>query len=73
MTEPGPLLTPLSTGRHAICACGRTGNAPFCDGSHAGSGLTPQILDVEEEQTIAWCTCRTSGKLPMCDGSHRNA
>ena len=24
------------------CACGRSKNQPFCDGSHKGTGLTPK-------------------------------
>jgi len=37
----------FNPGRHYICACGRTGNAPFCDGSHKGSGFTPWVLELE--------------------------
>ena len=71
MAEPVKIRLPA--GRHAICACGRTANAPLCDGSHAGTGTTPQLLDLDAERVIAWCTCRKSGNLPMCDGSHRGA
>jgi CDGSH-type Zn-finger protein len=69
---PRPLVVPLSPGRHAICACGRTQNAPFCDGSHRGSEFRPVIEVVEGvTKNLAWCRCRTSGKMPFCDGSHR--
>lgn len=72
MQDPQPILEQLKHGKHAICECGQTSNAPFCDGSHAGTGISPLIVDVPETgQTVAWCTCRTSGKMPMCDGAHK--
>lgn len=69
MAEPLKIRAPA--GRHAVCACGRTANAPFCDGTHAGTGVAPELIDLATESVIAWCTCRRSGILPMCDGSHR--
>lgn len=73
MTENSPLVTDLKPGKHAICACGQTANAPFCDGSHQGSGVTPLILDVDAERRYAWCRCRGSADIPACDGSHAKA
>jgi len=70
MTGPSPLKVVLTPGRYAICACGRTENAPFCDGSHAGTEFSPEIVDLEEEHKFAWCRCRESGAMPRCDGTH---
>ena len=70
MPEPSPKKVVLAPGRYAICTCGGSANAPLCDGSHAGTGHSPQIIDLDEEHKLAWCTCRDSQKLPMCDGTH---
>ena len=73
MPHPGPKVIHLETGRHAICACGKSANAPYCDGSHKGSAVTPKMVDVGAAgQTCAWCTCRTSKNSPFCDGSHKS-
>jgi len=72
MSDPRPLVVNLDPGRYAICRCGRTGNAPFCDGSHKETEFRPEIVEVKDvAMNVAWCTCRTSGRMPRCDGSHR--
>ena len=75
MTEPeiaqrGPYVLEVEPGTHAWCACGKSNSQPYCDGSHAGSGLAPVIEKIEEARTIAWCGCKHSKNPPFCDGSH---
>ena len=52
------------------CSCGRSENQPFCDGKHAGTGLTPVRFKPEEAGTVFFCGCKATGDSPMCDGSH---
>jgi len=66
-----PWVVELRPGRYACCACGRSRNAPFCDGSHAGSGVEPRHFEVKGRTRLLWlCGCGRSARLPFCDGSH---
>lgn len=52
------------------CACGRSATQPFCDGSHAGTGLTPVKYECKESCTVFFCGCKQTGDKPFCDGTH---
>jgi CDGSH-type Zn-finger protein len=52
------------------CACGRSKNQPFCDGSHKGSEFSPTKYDATEDKTVFFCGCKHSAKKPFCDGTH---
>ena len=54
----------------AFCMCGKSKNGPFCDGSHKGSGISPEVIKFEEHKTIYACGCTQSNKRPFCDGTH---
>lgn len=54
-----------------ICMCGKTGNAPFCDGSHKGTGITPEKVEFDRDKTMFICGCGESSNRPLCDGSHK--
>lgn len=54
------------------CACGRSANQPFCDGSHKGTGLSPVQFKAEAGRTEYFCGCKQTGNKPMCDGSHKS-
>ena len=55
-----------------FCACGRSNNQPFCDGSHKGTSLTPQRFKAKKDGDAYLCQCKQSANKPYCDGSHKS-
>ena len=53
------------------CACGRSANQPFCDGSHKETGFTPVKWQAPETRRVFFCACKHSGNKPLCDGTHK--
>lgn len=66
-----PKMVNLEPGTYYWCACGRSENQPFCDGSHKGTGFTPVAFSVEEKKDLWLCQCKHSKNKPYCDGTHR--
>jgi CDGSH-type Zn-finger protein len=54
------------------CACGRSKTQPFCDGSHAGTGITPVQYKATDSRKLWFCGCKATKTTPFCDGSHKN-
>ena len=54
------------------CACGRSQNQPFCDGSHKGTGLTPVQYKADATRPVWLCGCKQTKSAPMCDGTHKS-
>ena len=52
------------------CACGRSKNQPFCDGSHRGTDFTPVGFKAAEAGEAWLCMCKHTGNPPYCDGTH---
>lgn len=52
------------------CACGRSKNQPFCDGSHQGTEFSPVEVKVDKKKNYALCQCKRTGDSPWCDGRH---
>ena len=53
------------------CACGKSANQPFCDGSHKGSDFAPVEHKAKESGTVYFCGCKHSTNGALCDGTHK--
>lgn len=66
-----PHIVELEAGKtYAWCACGKSEEQPWCDGSHKGTGIRPFIFQPEENKKAAMCMCKHSATPQFCDGSH---
>jgi len=78
MTEPkiaqkSPYSVDVEEGKsYWWCACGLSKSQPFCDGSHKGTGLSPQEYKAGESKAVYFCGCKRSDNTPLCDGTHND-
>jgi len=71
VAELKPAKVELKKGAdYYFCACGRSSNQPFCDGSHKGTGIETQAFKAEEDGDAYLCQCKQTGNAPYCDGTH---
>ena len=57
--------------RYWWCACGRSKNQPFCDGSHKTTEFTPVEFVAPRTERVWFCGCKRSAGRPLCDGTHK--
>jgi len=66
-----PVTVTLEAGKDVYwCACGRSKQQPFCDGSHRGTGIEPLRFTPDESGEATLCQCKGTRNRPLCDGSH---
>lgn len=72
IAQKAPYATDVEAGKtYYWCACGRSKNQPFCDGSHKGTGCTPVSFTAEKTETVHLCGCKQTASQPFCDGTHQ--
>jgi len=69
--QKSPYVLDLAPGIYWWCACGRSKNQPFCDGSHKVTAFAPVKFELTEQTRVALCGCKHSANKPFCDGTHR--
>ena len=67
-----PIAVNLNQGEeYYFCACIRSSNQPFCDGSHKGTSITPKAFTADKDEEAYLCACKHTGNAPYCDGTHK--
>jgi len=71
IAQKAPYVLELEPGTYYWCACGKSSNQPFCDGSHKGSSFAPTKVEITEAKKVALCGCKHSSNGAFCDGTHQ--
>ena len=69
--QKAPYVMEMEPGKYAWCACGKSANQPFCDGSHKGSEFAPVKWTADADGEKWFCACKQTDGQPFCDGSHK--
>lgn len=68
-----PKQVDLTSGKpYAWCACGRSEDQPFCDGTHKKTDLMPKVFKAEKDEHAWLCQCKQTSNPPYCDGTHNS-
>ncbi len=71
IASTSPFVVDVEEGKSYFwCACGRSDNQPFCDGSHKDTEFTPVQYQAESSGPVAFCGCKRTANQPRCDGTH---
>lgn len=72
IAQKWPYAVELEAGDYWWCACGKSANQPFCDGSHKGGAFTPTKFTLQEKGKVWLCGCKHTANQPFCDGTHQS-
>ena len=73
IAQRAPFAVEVEAGkRYFWCACGKSANQPFCDGSHRDTEFVPRQFEADASGTVYFCGCKRSAKAPRCDGTHNS-
>ena len=73
VAQKSPIPVAVEAGKSYFwCSCGLSENQPFCDGSHADTGITPMKYEATEDGRKFFCACKQTAGQPLCDGAHNN-
>ena len=71
IAQRSPFAIDVEAGKaYFWCACGKSKNQPFCDGSHQGSEFQPVAWKAAQAGRVFFCGCKHTQNRPMCDGTH---
>jgi CDGSH-type Zn-finger protein len=71
IAQKSPYKTEVESGKaYFWCACGRSANQPFCDGSHKDTEFKPVKYVAEKDGPVFFCGCKRTSAQPLCDGTH---
>ena len=72
IAQKAPYAVEVEAGKsYWWCACGKSKQQPFCDGSHKGSEFSPVEYKAEQAGKVYFCGCKHSGNGALCDGTHK--
>ena len=71
IAQKAPFPADVTAGKKYFwCACGKSANQPFCDGSHSDTEFAPVAYEADKDRTLYFCGCKRTAGAPLCDGTH---